>query len=160
MKARNFFSFQMDHSASLLLLLSIGFIIGLARLLGELFKRAGQPALVGEILAGIILGPSIFGRLAPGAFSSIFPTSGPLLAGQQAITLVGVVFFLLTAGMEVNFELVKKQSRSALVVGLFGLLVPFVTGYFSTSIGILAANLQPGIDPLLSQLFLAAAFSI
>ena len=149
-----------DHSTSVSLLLSLGLVIAAARLLGEIAKRFGQPSLVGELLAGIILGPTVFGRIAPDSFAHLFPASGPLLVGQKSIILIGVVFFLLTAGMEVNFEMVKRQSRTAFIVGICGLVIPFATGYYSTSIGILSANLQPGIDPLLSQLFLATAFSI
>ena len=149
-----------DHHASVIFVLSIGAIVGASRLLGELARRVGQPTLVGELLAGIALGPTLLGRLWPNAYAELFPSDGPILIAQKAIASLGVVFFLLVAGMEVNLEIVKKQSRTAFIVGSFGLAVPFVTGYFSTSIPILASNLNPGVDTLVSRLFLATAFSI
>jgi len=105
----------MDHSAKLLLDLFL--IFGAAKLLAEIFERLRQPAVVGEILAGTLLGPSLLGWVQ----------QGNMLAGLAEI---GVVFLLFTVGLETRSGDLLGVGRTAVLVGTVGVLVPFVLGFF------------------------------
>jgi len=105
----------MDHSAKLLLNLFL--IYGAAKLLAEIFERLRQPAVVGEILAGTLLGPSLLGWVQP----------GDMLAGLAEI---GVIFLLFTVGLETRSGDLLDVGRTAVPVGTVGVLVPFVLGFF------------------------------
>ncbi|MCE3235606.1 MAG: sodium/hydrogen exchanger [Vampirovibrio sp.] len=112
------------------LLLQLAILLITARMLGELAQRCKQPAVVGEILAGIVLGPSLLSGLFP-AFGAWFipntPIQGHLLA---LVSLIGVMFFLLTIGLETDVSMIRKQARSALGVALGGLVIPLIVGFF------------------------------
>jgi len=150
------------------LLLQLIVIILAARLFAVLFRRIGQPAVVGEIAAGLILGPSVLGRLFPDAFEAIFhPTiagmppelSNPLL-GWMLTTLsqLGLVFLLFLIGMEFDFSHLRRHSKSALTISVSGIALPFALG-----IG-LALVMQPLVAEDVSKLgfalFLGTALSI
>ena len=142
------------------LLLAVGILLLVARLLGELAQRIGQPGILGELLTGILLGPSILGALAPTAHDYLFPAAGPSVLALDGLANVGVVLFLLVAGMEVNLSTIWRQGRSALSVSLSGIVIPF-------AIGFVAGWLAPGLlgcsdqaDRLVFALFLATTLSI
>lgn len=134
------------------LLLSLAALMGLAKVLGEVATRFGQPSVLGEITAGILLGQTVLGTLAPETFQWLFPDpaegSGPALALQGFIAL-SATLLLLVAGMEVDLTTVFRQGRAALFVGLLGLSVPFAfgaaaAGWWPKPIGIgQAANVLP-----------------
>lgn len=142
------------------LLLAVGILLAVARLLGELAQRIGQPGILGELLTGILLGPSILGALAPTVHDYLFPAAGASVLALDGLANVGVVLFLLVAGMEVNLSTIWRQGRSALSVSLSGILIPFVIGF-------VAGWLAPGLlgssdhaDRLVFALFLATTLSI
>ncbi len=87
-----------------------------AKLFGEIFRRMKQPALVGELLAGIVLGPSLFGFFHPDEMFSIFKG-------------LAVFFLMFLAGMEMNLNEIKKASKKAVVISLAAFFVPFFAGY-------------------------------
>ena len=93
------------------------FLVLLAAKLGdELFKRLGQPALVGEILAGVAIGPSVLGLAAPGAVLEVFAE-------------LGVVFLLFWVGLETKLGDLREVGRAALFVGALGVVLPFAGGF-------------------------------
>jgi Kef-type K+ transport system membrane component KefB len=97
-----------------------------SRLAGALFRYFHQPAVVGEILAGILLGPSLLGHLAPGAFAAIFPASvQPLLS---VIANVGVVLFMFLVGLELNVSKLPARAHAALAISHASILCPFLLG--------------------------------
>lgn len=110
------------------LLLQLGIMLIMGRLLAELARIIKQPAVVGEILAGIILGPTVFGMLAPGVFESVFPPGSSFLV-LDGFVQVAVVMLLFIAGLEVDLHIVLQQGRQALFTSLFGLVIPFVFGF-------------------------------
>lgn len=118
----------MQHSEVLLFLLSLAVLLGAARLLGELAHRLGWPGVVGEILAGVIVGKTVFGRVAPGAFAWLFQegTTKTLLSGY---TTVAVVLLLVVAGLEIDLTTVRRSGRALLLTSIFGAVIPFVFGY-------------------------------
>ena len=81
---------KLDHHAIVGMFLALGVLLASARILGELARRAGQPAVLGEILAGAVLGPSVLGRLEPGLASALFPTTGPNAVVLDALTTLSI----------------------------------------------------------------------
>ncbi len=142
-----------------LFFLQIMLLIVVGRVLGEVMQRVGQPAIMGQLLAGIILGPTVFGALWPGAQHVIFPTASADRQMLQAVSELGVLMLLLLTGMETDLALVKRVRRAAFLVSVAGIVIPFLCGY---ALGeILPLSLLP--DPnrrLLTSLFLATALSI
>ena len=90
------------------LLLQIIVIIAFARLFGFLFKKIGQPAVIGEIVAGIILGPSIIGSYFPGINEFLFPAAS--LSTLQFISQIGLILFMFIIGMELDLKAIGKQA--------------------------------------------------
>jgi Kef-type K+ transport system membrane component KefB/mannitol/fructose-specific phosphotransferase system IIA component len=140
--------------------LALGVLLSVARILGEIAVRWRQPAVVGEILAGILLGPTLFGVLAPDLFQTIFPQEGifPLLF--QGLSTLAIALFLLVAGMEVDLSSVWRQGKTASIIGVVSLLVPFVTGFALGRLAPTALGAEPGADPMTFSLFFATAMSI
>jgi Kef-type K+ transport system membrane component KefB/mannitol/fructose-specific phosphotransferase system IIA component (Ntr-type) len=116
-----------EHHA-LVFLLSVAVLLGVARLLGELARALGLPLVVGEILAGVLLGESGLGRLAPAVHDFLLPRGVPasMLGGY---TTLAVVLLLVVAGLEVDLGIVKRRGRSALTVAALGMLMPLLGGF-------------------------------
>lgn len=143
-----------------IMLLSLALLIGMARLLGELARRFHQPAVLGELLAGLLLGPTVLGWLAPDCQAFLFPVDGPNAIVRDGISTLAIVLFLLVAGMEVDLSIVWKQGRSALKVGTLGTVIPFVLGLLGAMIMPRALGRQAEADPWIFALFLATAMAI
>jgi len=142
------------------MLLSLALLIGVARLLGELARRFHQPAILGELLAGVLLGPTVFGAISPDFQSFLFPVEGPNALVLDGIGSLAIVLFLLVAGMEVDLSIVWKQGRSALKVGTLGTVVPFGIGLLGAVLMPQALGRQLDADPVIFALFLATAIAI
>ncbi len=120
-----------------LFLVAIALLLGTARVLGEIARRLHQPVVLGEILAGVILGPTILGRLAPEFSATLFPpmpedptAAIPAVAiALEALFVLAVTLFLLVAGMEVDLSLAFRQGKAAISVTAFGMTIPFVMGF-------------------------------
>jgi Kef-type K+ transport system membrane component KefB len=109
--------------------------------LGAIARRLGIPAVVGEIAGGLVLGPTILGRIAPELFGWLFPVNGPIPAARSAIARVGMLFFIVTIGLDISLGELRRTGRKALAVGTVGTLVPLVLGFlmcfvFPTVIGV------------------------
>ena len=118
----------MSEHHALVFLLSLAVLLGVARLLGELARAVGLPLVVGEIVAGIILGDSGLRRVAPSLHAFLLPSGVPasMLSGY---TTVAVVLLLVVAGLEVDLGIVKKRGRSALWVATLGMAMPMLGGF-------------------------------
>jgi Kef-type K+ transport system membrane component KefB/mannitol/fructose-specific phosphotransferase system IIA component (Ntr-type) len=139
---------------------ALGVLLGVARILGELAQWLHQPAVVGEILAGVLLGPTVLGSLAPDWNAWLFPAQGDNAIVLSGLTTFAIVLFLLVAGLEVDLSTIWRQGRAALGVGVLGTLIPF-------AIGLVAAWFAPGTlgrdpdgDRLIFALFFATAMAI
>ena len=147
------------HHDVLALVIQIALLLLAARAFGEVAQRLKQPAVVGEILAGIVLGPSILSGIFPQVAQWVVPQTpgqGHLL---EVISLLGAMFLLLITGLETDLHLIRRQARTAMGASLGGIVVPFATGYL---LGLyipddLLANPQ---RPIVFALFLATAMSI
>jgi Kef-type K+ transport system membrane component KefB len=100
-----------------------------AKLLGEFFTKIKQPAIIGEILAGILLGPTVLGMISPNIFEWLFPKTGEIKTALDGITTIAVVLLLLVSGIEVDLSVVVKQSKKAAATGLMGIIIPFALGF-------------------------------
>lgn len=148
--------FPSEHDFALFLF-QLFILLSLALTLGEVFRRFGQPTVIGEILAGILLGPSVLGSLSPSLWSTLFP--GPQTQLLGSLAWFGSVFLLLVAGTEVNVATLHREGRTVLYTAVLGIFVPFV-------VGLLFALWLPDqylVDPSrrwVFALFLATAMSI
>ena len=109
-----------------LLLLQIVIILLAARLVGALVKRLGQPQVIGEMLAGIALGPSLLGAHAPALAATLFPAGS--LAFLNALSQIGVLVFMFLVGLELDPKLVRERGRAALVISHASIVAPFLLG--------------------------------
>jgi Kef-type K+ transport system membrane component KefB/mannitol/fructose-specific phosphotransferase system IIA component (Ntr-type) len=139
------------------LFLGIALMLGTGRVLGELFRRVRLPAVVGEILAGICIGPSLLGRIAPDFFQWIFPAGTRGSTAMEAIVYMGVVFLLLVAGLEVDLSTVLKQGRSVFAMSAFNIALPFALGF---GLALFAPGLFGRGDDIVLALFIGVALSI
>ncbi len=111
---------------SLLFFLQLSVILGVCRAVGWLAARLGQPQVVGEMIAGVLLGPSVFGLVAPGIQALLFPAESK--AVLFAVCQVGLSIFMFLVGVEFDPGLIRSRLRSAAAVSLSGILVPFALG--------------------------------
>jgi Kef-type K+ transport system membrane component KefB/nucleotide-binding universal stress UspA family protein len=148
-----------DAPSEVLFLAQLIVLLLVGRLMGEALTRIGQPSVMGMLLGGILLGPSVFGVLSPGLQQMLFPTATGQAAMLAAIAQVGILLLLLLTGMEIDLKLVRKVGRAAMVISLTGVAVPFACGF---GLGeLLPESLLPRADQrLLAALFLGTALSI
>lgn len=150
----------LSHEQLTQFLLALGLLLGMARLLGELALRFHQPAVLGELLAGVLLGPTILGRFAPELMQYAFPQTGNVAVALNGLTSFALALFLLVAGMEVDLSTIWRQGRAAAVIGVVGLVVPFVVGWIAA--GFIHPFLHPDFPtkPAVFAMFFATALSI
>lgn len=139
--------------AQLMLLMVVG------RLLGEVMVRFRQPGVMGQLIAGLVLGPSLLGALAPDWQHAIFPAAKEQKAMLDAIAQFGVLLLLLLTGMETDLKLVRRTGGASVIASLAGIIIPFACG---VALGeALPDSMLP--DPgkrLITSLFLGTALSI
>ena len=156
------------ESVLLPLLWQIALIILAARVFATLFRWMGQPGTVGEIAAGLIIGPSVLGKVAPDLFNSIFHPAMegvPLVVSDQLFRWIltcfsqfGLILLLFLIGMEFDFKHLKVSGKSAIAVSVTGVLLPFGLGLLVAAI--MYPYVGQGIDQLGFTLFLGTAMSI
>src|SRR5580658_1786605 len=107
----------MAHEPSVAIFIAQIVVLLLAgRLLGELMQQLRQPAVIGQLIAGLVLGPSIFGALAPVAWHSLFPSAPEQRAMLDAVSQLGIVLLLLMTGMETDLSVFRDARRPALCI--------------------------------------------
>jgi Kef-type K+ transport system membrane component KefB len=117
-----------SHAEVLQLVIQIAVLLAAARFLGGLAQRLGQPAVVGEILAGVILGPTLLSGLIPWVGEWILPQTEVQGYMLEVVALIGVMLLLVITGLETDLALIRRRIGVALGVGAGGLIVPFVLG--------------------------------
>lgn len=120
---------NLHHPFSILLFQIIVVLIAV-RLFAWIFRHIGQPGVIGEIVAGIVLGPSVCGALFPQFFGFLFQPSS--LKNLELISQIGLVLFMFVIGMEVDFKVLKNKINQTLVISHAGILVPFLLGVLSS----------------------------
>ena len=139
------------------LFLQLLLIIGFASVLGAVFQRIGQPAVVGEMIAGIFLGPSLFGLLAPRAFAFVFAPAS--LEPLRLLSQIGVCLFLFAVGMELDMSQLKKRIQTAIVVSHSSIVIPYLLGVV-LALFLFQRLAQPGASFAAFALFMGISMSI
>jgi Kef-type K+ transport system membrane component KefB/nucleotide-binding universal stress UspA family protein len=111
------------------LLVQLALLLLVARLGAELCRRIALPAVIGELAAGIVLGPTVLGHFAPGVFAVVFPHVSAQFQLLEVVGLLGMVLLLLLTGLETDLRLLRNLGRAALIASAMGMLLPFVSGF-------------------------------
>jgi Kef-type K+ transport system membrane component KefB/nucleotide-binding universal stress UspA family protein len=130
-----------------------------ARALGDVMKRLGQATVIGELLAGILLGPSLLGHVAPAAYRMLFPPDPLADHLLEAVAWIGLILLLLYTGLETDLEILRRIGRTAVNVSWLGIAIPWISG-FALGWTIPAVYLAHPNDRLIFSLFMAVAMSI
>lgn len=139
--------------------LQLVLVLAVCRLTARVFRYLGQSQVVSEMVAGVLMGPSLLGWLAPGVSDYLLPPqSKPILF---AVAQVGIALYMFLVGMDFNVDLVRSRARSAFTVSFAGIAVPFALGAFIASCTLEDRLLFPqAISHLEGMMFLGAAMSI
>ena len=131
-------------------------IIAVTRLVGGLVAWIGQPRVVGEIAAGILLGPSLFGRVAPHLSAWVFPPATfPVLL---AVSHLGLLFFMFLVGLHLDLGMLRASGRTALVTSPVSIVVPMILGILVA--GAIRPTFAPAVAPVPFALFMGVALSV
>ena len=147
---------NLQHPLPLLLFQIITIII-VARVFGWIFRKIGQPSVIGEIIAGIVLGPSLFGLYFPDLKESLFPVDS--LGNLQLLSQVGLILFMFVIGMELDLKVLKNKANEAVVISHASIVIPFALGV-GLSYYIYHQFAPPGVEFLSFSLFMGIAMSI
>jgi Kef-type K+ transport system membrane component KefB len=151
----------MDGPTLTLFLVQIGLILAIPLCMAKLLERLALSPLVVELLCGVILGPSVFGMLAPALFGRVFPVVGRATQAREAVTELGLLLFVFMAGLEVQAGHVRKHLKAIVWTSLLGIVIPFALG-----LGAVLAwpglwgNVQPRHGLMLLAVFIATSLSI
>jgi Kef-type K+ transport system membrane component KefB len=132
-------------------------IVIVTRLCGAVARKVAQPAVIGEMIAGILLGPSLIGWLWPGAFDFIFPPAS--LGTLRMLSQIGVCLFLFVVGMELDIKELKNQAHTAVLVSNVSVLFPYLLGV-TASLFLFPVLGVPNTTFLAFALFLGISMSI
>ena len=151
---------KLGHADVVHLLVQLSIMLVMGRLFAELLRKLNQPAVIGEIIAGILLGPTVLGMLEPTWFEALYPPNAAAGIVLTGFVQVAVIMLLFIAGLEVDLHIVMQQGRQALTTSMFGLIIPFSIGFifpyfFPTFFGIADAN-----GRLTFALFMGTAMAI
>jgi Kef-type K+ transport system membrane component KefB len=156
----NDFISSMEHNFEdplAILLAQIVMIILVARLFGWVFKKIGQPTVIGEIIAGIVLGPSLLGMYFPGFSAALFPVES--LGNLKFLSQIGLILFMFVIGMELDIKVLKNKASEAVVISHASIVIPFALG-IGLSYFVFNQFAPPGVQFLSFSLFMGIAMSI
>lgn len=140
-----------------ILLLQIVSIIVVARLFGMLFRKIGQPSVIGEIVAGIALGPSLLGMYLPEVSGFLFPDSS--LGNLGVLSHIGLILFMFVVGMELDLNILKNKAHDAIVISHASIIFPFLLG-MTLAYMIFQSTAPEGVSFLSYALFIGISMSI
>jgi Kef-type K+ transport system membrane component KefB len=142
---------------AILVLLQVLIVIGLSRLMGLLCRQIKQPLVIGEIIAGIMLGPSLLGLIAPNVMTALFPAE--TLPYLNILSQIGLIFFMFLIGLELNPKYLSGQLEKAVLISHVSIVVPFALG-ISTALILYPIVSNNGVSFTAFALFLGSALSI
>jgi Kef-type K+ transport system membrane component KefB len=140
-----------------ILLAQIVMIILVARLFGWVFKKIGQPTVIGEIIAGIVLGPSLLGMYFPDFSAALFPVES--LGNLKFLSQIGLILFMFVIGMELDIKVLKNKASEAVVISHASIVIPFALG-IGLSYFVFNRFAPEGVQFLSFSLFMGIAMSI
>jgi Kef-type K+ transport system membrane component KefB len=109
--------------------MQIAVMLAVAWCFGYLAKKLGQPIVLGEIIGGILLGPTLLGAISPEIYVAVFPVDKAITTGMEALLKIGLLFFMFAAGLEVNLVHFRENKKLIALTSLFGGLLPFALGF-------------------------------
>lgn len=154
---------RLTHNDLIVLLLAISTMLIMSRMVGELGKRFGLPMVMGELLVGIGLGPTVLGAWFPGGYAYLFPfTASPGFSlALDGILSLSVIMLLFVAGLELQLSQILRHGKVAIYTGFGSMLLPFVTGFAAAWLAPQCFGVAAGAaDHLLFALFLGTAMAI
>ena len=140
-----------------ILLAQIIMIILVARFFGWVFKKIGQPSVIGEIIAGIALGPSLLGMYCPDFFHALFPANS--LENLKFLSQIGLILFMFVIGMELDIKVLKNRAKEAIVISHASIVIPFALG-IGLAYFVYNRFAPEGVKFLSFSLFMGIAMSI
>ncbi len=147
------------HHDILLLLIQVAVLLASARILGEVARRLGQPSVVGELMAGIILGPSVLSGLFPGINMWLVPQTPVQGYLIELVSMFGAMFLLIITGLETDIPLIKRKGKTAVSIAAGGLILPFVSG-FIMAVYLPEFLVQDHHERIVFDLFVATSMAI
>src|SRR5690606_39657720 len=148
--------YNLEHPLAVLIAQMITIIL-VARLFGWICKKIGQPSVVGEMIAGIVLGPSLVGMYFPEFSAALFPVES--LGNLQVLSQIGLILFMFMVGMELDLKILKNKAHDAVVVSHASIIIPFALGM--TLAYFIYASLAPtGVEFSSFGLFVGISMSI
>lgn len=152
---------RLTHHELLILLLSLSTMLLLSRMLAEFGKKYKLPMVLGELLVGVALGPTILGNISPEVSNYLFPAIGNVPIALDGLFSLSVILLLFVAGLEVQLPLVFKQGKVAIYTSTFSMVIPFLTGFFVAWFFPTVFGIRDEYEPkLLFALFFGTALSI
>jgi Kef-type K+ transport system membrane component KefB len=145
-------------------LATLAAVLCLGSLLGRACRRVGQPPVVGEVLAGILLGPSLLGAVSPEAMHALIPPpasdpNGQVTSALKAVSQIGVILYMFLVGLELNAARLRRRAHAAVAVSHASIVAPFVLGS-ALALALYPPLAQPGVPFLSFALFMGVAMSI
>jgi len=120
---------KLSHADVVHLLIQLSIMLLMARMLAEVARKFKQPAVIGEIIAGLLLGPTVLGMINPDWFQTLYPVPSANATILSGFVQVAVVMLLFIAGLEVDLHIVRQQGKQAIFTSLLGLMIPFAIGF-------------------------------
>ncbi|MGW1812899.1 cation:proton antiporter [Streptomyces sp. NPDC002125] len=141
-------------------LLALALLLFAAHAVGRLFARFRQPPVIGEILGGLLLGPTVLGQVLPGTEDWLFPGEGPVASGIALVQQLGMLLLMFTAGAEMRRVFSRHDGRSVAVIALAGMAVPFAIGLLAVKAVDTEDLLGPAGDVSALTLVVACAIAV
>jgi len=150
----------MNQHEWVLFFLQMSLMLAMALLGGYVMRKLHYPSVLGELLGGIILGPTIFGMVAPDAYGWLFPDQAAINSAREAVITLGMLFFLFSAGLEVNLTRLNGRAWVIFLTSILGVIIPFGLGYGAVLVlpDLWGASLQEG--DFILPVFIGTALSI
>ena len=139
------------------LLLALAAVILTARLVGYLFKLIDQPLVIGELVGGVLLGPSLLGRFAPGWSATLFPADITPFLGVHA--QLGVILYMFLVGLEIDLRVIRRQGRATVAISHASIVLPFVLGS-ALALGLYPRYAGEAVSFTVFALFLGVSLSV
>lgn len=150
----------LEHNDLVLFFAQIAILLLFAKVFGEVARRLKLPSVIGEILAGIFLGPTLLGSFFPEFYNHIFLSSESAAIAVQGLATIGVVLLLFVVGSELELSHLLKEGKNATVISLSGVIFPFILGFASGWLLFELLTNSPEEHRLVFSLFLGTALSI
>ncbi len=148
----------MNHTLFYFIFTQIGVMLAVAWLFGVMMKKLGQSAVLGELIGGVLLGPSLFGAYCPDIYASLFPSNQEITNSVDILLKLGMLFFMFAAGLEINLTHFRQYKSVIVSTSFFGGMIPFALGF---GLVLLTPQLWGANENLFwLALFLGTVFSI